>query len=265
MPLLSSTLLIRTYSLTILTAAYYLATSPAKLLSSGPIWLLGESMSIRPASFALDDRAPYNAAGSRAQSSSIKGQLGGNGESQGERELLTLLALLLVVYAVTQFVFAGDLSLMGINAARLPSSTSSLDKSDSDRNPNATSSTSSSSSSSSSRFAEDLHTIFTAQSRWLTLAGLHVLASAGLVFWIYTFHSQRSTHRPSLWDALTEVDLNSSSSIFGRLANRVTFTLTLLDMLFWGYLWTVLKQEGQELAKTLSMRREAQEQHEHNS
>jgi hypothetical protein len=46
------------------------------------------------------------------------------------------------------------------------------------------------------------------------------------------------------------------------LANRVTFTAGLADMLFWGYLWTVLKDEGREIGGLLARRREIEEEDE---
>ena len=251
MPLLSSTLLLRTHSLTLVVFAYYLLTSPTSLLSSAPIWLIGESMFIRPPGYA-SGQPPSNAGPDtqafrppallqnpiRAKSSTppVTG-------SASERELFALLALLLLVYALMQFIFAGDLTLM------LPSGPTSIKSSGKSA---ATQSTSNSSpSSSSSRFAEELHTLLTAQSRWLTLAGLHVLASAGLVFWIYMFHSHaQSDATDSMFPGLV------------LLANRVTFTAGLADMLFWGYLWTVLKDEGREIGGLLARRREIEEEDE---
>ncbi|EXJ65482.1 hypothetical protein A1O7_01823 [Cladophialophora yegresii CBS 114405] len=242
MPLLSSTLLLRTHSLTCLTFAYYLVTSPSQLLSSTPIWLLGESMSLRPASYAPEPQPGLHDAGpgssristSHRLSSLITGH--GTANMHAERELCALLAVVLVGYAVMIFLFAGDLTLPSLS---LSSSASSGKVSSPSSGPATTSSP--------RRYGEEVHTLLTAQSRWLSLAGLHVLASSGLVAWIYLFHSQAGTNRsvPS-----------SSLSGFPLLANRVTFTAALMDMLFWGYLWTVLKDEGREVAKALARRRE---------
>jgi uncharacterized membrane protein len=243
MPLLSSTLLIRTHALSILTIAYYLLSAPYTLLSSAPIWLLGEAMSIRPALFA-PEHLTVNDPGadtkafrppalmqppSRAQPSA-PAVLG----TESERELFALLALVLIIYAVGQFLFAGELTVF------IPQSS-----------PGQSSSTKSGSASKSSRLGEELHTLLSAQSRWLTLAGLHVLASALFVFWIYMFHS----HAQSGSD-------NAIFPVLLRLANRVTFTAGLADMLFWGYLWTVLKEEGREVGKMLARRRQIEDEDE---
>ena len=48
MPLLSSYLLITTHALTTLTTSYLLLTRPSIIVSSSPVWVLGESMHIRP-------------------------------------------------------------------------------------------------------------------------------------------------------------------------------------------------------------------------
>ncbi|EXJ96116.1 hypothetical protein A1O1_01242 [Capronia coronata CBS 617.96] len=259
MPLLSSTLLLRTHALSLVTLSYYLLTSPAQLLSSTPIWLLGESMHVRPAAFALDD--PDDAAASpssgskgfRAPSLLRTTSARAGGHSESELELFALLALMFVVYAVTQFLFAGDLSLASVGFASASSSSSSSSSKRDNTNTN-----SSSSSASSSRLAEELSTIYNAQSRWLTLTGLHVLGSAVLAVWIYVFYSTSAAQSQS------QLQASVAASFLGlaRLANRATFTAAFLDMLFWGYLWTVLKEEGREVAKALARRREVQQQQE---
>ncbi|ETI26912.1 hypothetical protein G647_10011 [Cladophialophora carrionii CBS 160.54] len=254
MPLLSSTLLLRTHSLTFLTFAYYLVTSPAQLLSSTPIWLLGESMSLRPASYAPEPQphdSPSSSSSSSKSSTSnrLSSLITGHGTAtvHAERELCALLAVILVGYAVTIFLFAGDLTLPS-TAAPPASSRGGGGKASSGSGASVTTVAAS-----SSRYGEQVHTLLTAQSRWLSLAGLHVLGSSGLVAWIYLFHSQAHHYSP----ATTGQSLPSSSlSGFGLLANRVTFTAALVDMLFWGYLWTVLKDEGREVAKALARRRE---------
>ncbi|KIW71881.1 hypothetical protein PV04_00110 [Phialophora macrospora] len=233
MPLLSSSLLLRTRSLALVTFAYYLLTAPSQLLSSTPIWLLGESMSLRPASYAPEPQLhDVGTTTSNRLSSLITGH--GSANASAERELCALLAVTLVVYAVMNFLFAGDLTATLL----LPSSRDAKPSSGS-RGSGVTSTMS------SPRWAEELHTLLTAQSRWLSLAGLHVLGASVLVAWIYSFHSQSQQSLPS-----------SSLSGFGLLANRVTFTAALVDMLFWGYLWTVLKDEGRDVAKALARRRE---------
>ncbi|KIX07555.1 uncharacterized protein Z518_02208 [Rhinocladiella mackenziei CBS 650.93] len=227
MPILSSPLLLRTHSLTLLTISYYLFISPERLFSSTPIWLLGESMGVRPAAFAVEEPIqPSSSTNTRLEASAL---LQNTSTTQGmggeaERELCVLVVLVVLMYAGMQFVFAGDLTL-------LPAQTSA----------NSSKRSGSTTVQSSSRYGEELHTLLTAQSRWLTLAGLHVLVSSVLVGWIYLFHSH-----------------SSSTGVSGlhRLANRVILTVGLADMLFWGYLWTVLKEEGREVTSILARRRQ---------
>jgi hypothetical protein len=228
MVLLSSPLLLRTYSLTILVCAYYLLTSPQQLFSATPVWLLGESMSIRPASYALEN--PVDPSNPKLQ---LKGLLSGHGSGKlvAERELFALLAVVAVVYASVLGLFAGDLNLPTPSAGGEGGGDGSA-----------------ATTRSSSRLAEEIHTLLTAQSRWLTLAGLHVLGSSVFVGWIYLLHSHS--------DVSSGQSVPSSSlSGLDLLANRVTFTIALTDMLFWGYLWTVLKEEGREVAKLLARRK----------
>lgn len=264
MALLSSLLLLRTHSLTLLTISFYLLFSPAQLLNATPIWLLGESMGIRPADFAHDEALPPSSSslpilpGSRQRNAPAGGfrgpNLGGaaaagfpavkiSGESQSELELLALLALVVAAYGFFQFIFAGDLTLLPPTQSSSPSSSASASKS-------ATASKQQQSST-SSRYAEELHTLFTAQSRWLTFSGLRMLGSAILVAWIYVFHSHSSTFTSTSSATTTGMSL---------LANRVTFTVALSDMLFWGYLWTVLKDEGRQVATNVAIRRAAEEE-----
>ncbi|OAL23647.1 hypothetical protein AYO22_06224 [Fonsecaea multimorphosa] len=257
MPLLSSTLLVRPHSLTLLTSAYYLLSSPTQLLSSTPIWLLGESMSVRPAGYAPPETVGRDAPSARTSTNmhNLKGALlSGQGQSvtpQSERELFALLGLVVLVYAVTQFLFAGDLSMLQGTTTTTTTTTTS---SSSSRHSGTTARHDDPAAKSPSRYAEELHTLLTAQSRWLTLSAIHVLASSTLVFWIYMFHSHSASSTTS---AAADAESWPSSLLPGLdlLANRVVFTVGLADMLFWGYLWTVLKEEGREVANALARRR----------
>src|SRR3954462_8349592 len=85
MPLISPHSLIPTHSLSMLTTSYLLVTSPSLITSSSPVWLLGESMHIRPSpSFSVPS------------------------------EPLASLALVVALTAVLEMVFAG--SLASVNA-----------------------------------------------------------------------------------------------------------------------------------------------------
>jgi hypothetical protein len=250
MPFLSSSLLLRTRSLALVTFAYYLLTAPSQLLSSTPIWLLGESMSLRPASYAPEPPPHDSLSGSSSTTSNrlsslITGRGAANANASAERELCALLAVILLVYAGMNFLFAGDLTTLPP-----PSAASRSSSRDAKAASGSKSSGGAGMSMSPRRYAEQVHTLLTAQARWLTLAGLHVLGSSVLVAWIYLFHSD--PHSQSHSQSLP----SSSLSGFALLANRVTFTAALVDMLFWGYLWTVLKDEGRDVAKALARRRE---------
>lgn len=269
MALLSSTLLLRTQSLTLLTMAFYLVFSPGQLLHATPVWLLGESMGVRPALFAPeamphDPSSPSSSSlpilpGSRQRNAPAAGggfrapSLGGAaaslpfsataaaGHNSGEREVLALLALVVAGYAFMQFVFAGELAVLAVPTQKQPSSSSSAVVGSAKQHKQQT----------SSRYGEELHTLYAAQSRWLTFSGLRMLGSAVLVAWIYVFHSHRSGNTPGSSAALTG---------FSLLANRVTFTAALSDMLFWGYFWTVVKEETRQVAQNVARMREAEDQ-----
>lgn len=189
-------------------------------------------MNVRAASFASEDG---NAQNRYANTSPLRGGAAAAAGKESERELFALLALAILVYATMEFLFAGDLTLLPVPTP--PSSSSG-------RTPNQPSRAFT-----SSRYAEELHTLLTAQSRWLTLSGLHVLASSSFVFWVYIFHSHTDSSAAT----------TSVKSGLGLLANRVVFTTGLADILFWSYLWTVLKEEGRDVARSLARRKESEE------
>ena len=282
MALLSSHLLLRTYSLTLFTVCYYLVFSPSKLLHATPVWLLGESMSIRPAEYAhepdtlIQQQQPPSSfpilPGSRQRNAPVGGfrapglagsaaasfppllNSNANGETQSELELFALLALVVAVYALLQLVFAGDLAVLPpppTTTTQSPPSSSSIVSKNQQRQRQRQQQ--------SSRYAEELHTLFTAQSRWLTLSGVRMLGSAALVAWIYVFHS----HRAALTSSSSSSAAAAVTAGFSLLTTRVTFTVALFDMLFWGYLWTVLKDEGRQVAANVAKwRGDAEDQEE---
>lgn len=253
MPLLSSTLLVRTHSLTLVLFSYYLLTSPWKLVSSVPIWALGESMFIRSPDYAPDPLHPSDHHHRKGESgfrppALLKNPARGPGTipaltgTTAERELFAVVAVLLVAYALMQFIFAGDLTLS--LAPSEPTSTTTRTRAGKQQGTTPPPAVS------SARLAEELYTLLTAQSRWLTLAGLHVVGSSALVFWIYMFHSGVTS------------TTSENFTISDLLANRVTFTVGLANMLFWGYLWTTVKDEGREVGKLLARRRAMEEEDE---
>lgn len=87
-----------------------------------------------------------------------------------------------------------------------------------------------------------MHTLLSAQTLWQTLAGLHVVMASALVLAIYLLKSAKygSTARVGEgWDLL---------------ANDVVFTVGMSDMLFWGYLYTVVKEERREVMAVVERR-----------
>lgn len=233
MVLLSSALLIRTHSLTLLLTSYILLTNPSTLLSSAPLWLLGESMHMRAASF-------------QPRSNPLTRTL--QPLSQDAHELLALLALGVVVYALVQAVFAGGLG-TGVLSSRSSSSSSSRGSGRGNKKE-----------AEDRRLGEEIHTLHSAQTAWMTLAGLRVVAMGALVGWMYIFHSDR------IYGSSSRTTTSSTSSRnrtgLSLLANQVTFTAAMMDMLFWGYLWTVLREEAREVAGKVAWRREEEKDRE---
>lgn len=211
MALFTAHTLILTYSLTLLTVSWLLLFSPHALLSSSPIWLLGESMHIRPftSSSSLQMTSPLLAQGSDPPS-----------------DALALAALVLTLTSLTQIVFAGGLASTGSTTATRRSSRALAQRS-------------------------------TAQAQWMILAGVRVLLTGLLTGWIYVFGSERR-HRWSSETLLGAAPVAGGGKPNGLqlLANNVVFTGSLSDMLFWGYVWTVLREEARELAEDMMMARE---------
>ena len=46
------------------------------------------------------------------------------------------------------------------------------------------------------------------------------------------------------------------------LANQIVFSASLMDMLFWGYLWTVIRDERREVLGRVQMLREGDDEEE---
>jgi hypothetical protein len=158
------------------------------------------------------------------------------GTSFGEREIFALLGLFVGVYAVMLLSLAGDLTIVTPTGGQQRKARSK------------------------ERWAEETHTLLSAQAKWLTLSGLHVLGSAVIVAWIYLFHSRRAIAQTPIAQA-TANDMSLPEG-FSLLANGVTFTAALMNMLFWGYLWSVIRDEGREVGKAVMRRREIEREDE---
>ena len=188
MPILSSYILILTHSLTLLTTSYLLLTQPSLLTNSSALWLLGESMHVRPA----------------PQSFSIPS------------EPLAVISLLLAFSGLAQLFFASGLA---------PLSTTRKEEAG------------------KGTIAEQAAVLRSSQSTWMALSGTRVLLSGVLAMWIYLLHSERGV--------LISTDNVSGIKGVGLLANSIVFTAALCEMFFWGYVWTVLKEEGTGLAQSV--------------
>lgn len=78
--------------------------------------------------------------------------------------------------------------------------------------------------------------------------------------YIYVFEARgkfslTATAAPSSSSSTTGTSVGvetGGSGVIGMLANRVTFTFALTDMLFWGYLWSALREEAREVLQTLA-------------
>ena len=205
MAIFSSSLLLRLHALTLLTASYFLLTSPVTLLGSAAVWILGEAMHVRPSLFQPSVNPLTNSPLPIEEETF---------------EVLAVVALVLAVSAVSQLIFAGGLT----SPAAL-------------QNQRSTTNTGN-----KARLGEEVHTTISSQSSHLSLAVVHVFASGVLVAWIYLFHSSRNM----LLGAAT-TSRTVSGSLGALLGNQVVFSAALMDMLFWGYLWTVIREERREV------------------
>lgn len=55
---------------------------------------------------------------------------------------------------------------------------------------------------------------------------------------------------------MAPVDISAGVLGLGMLNNRITFVGAFTEMLFWGYLWTTLKDEVRDLAARIKVKRE---------
>lgn len=88
---------------------------------------------------------------------------------------------------------------------------------------------------SSPEVGEAIASLNSIQNTWQIFAGLHVVLAAAAVAWMYVFRGSKAAVQGSRL-----VDEMDAASL---LANNVTFTLCFCDMLFWGYLYTTIKEE----------------------
>ena len=229
MPLIPSTTLLYTHALSLLTISYFLLTTPLTLLTSTPILILGEAMHIRPASFQP------------SPSRLSKGLIALSSQST---ELLGILGVILLSYATIELLFAPGLSI-----------SSTLHH----QSPNTTTTSSSKRRTDRSQIGEELYALTASQSSHLNLAFLHIIAGGALCSWIYIFHSARSG--PFLPKSASSGGGIGGQQLGDVLGNQVVFSAAFMDMLFWGYLWTVIREERREvLGRVERMKADAEEE-----
>lgn len=227
MPLLSSFLLIESAAITLIAISVLLVTSPNTVLSSTTLSLLGSSMHIRPATFIPEPPPPKSLATlARTTKTSL---------TTSEHEILALTGLVIFLTSISTMILAAPLHF----------STSSLTSRVSTSSDGGAKTVRKS----SAEVGESIARITLVQSVWQGLAGIHVVVAAAFVAWSYVFRSEKYGRR----------DMG-----FSVLANNVTFTVGMVDMLFWGYLYTTIKEERREVLKVGERRRTEDEEDEAN-
>lgn len=153
-------------------------------------------------------------------------------------EPLAGLALVLAVLAVVEGVFAGGLATGQTN----PSSAKSRDAADMNVVGGG-------GGVSIQAFAERAAVLHSVQGGWVTVSTIQALAFGLLVMYSYL-----TSPREQGMGYVVQVE--RGGGLLGMLNNRVIFVGVFAEMLFWGHLWTVLKEEARELAGRIAARRE---------
>jgi Increased loss of mitochondrial DNA protein 1 len=83
-----------------------------------------------------------------------------------------------------------------------------------------------------------------------------IATAKSLAFGLLVMYSYLTSPREQGMGYIVPVEKNAGSLGLGQLNNRVTFMGAFMEMLFWGYLWTTLKEERRELATRIKGRRE---------
>ncbi|KAK5090329.1 hypothetical protein LTR05_000501 [Lithohypha guttulata] len=236
MPLLSSFLLIESAAAALLAISALLITSPTRVLSSTTLSLLGSSMHIRTATFIPDPVLPRSD-GSISHSSNPLTSLTPPLRTTltiSEREIISLLGLVIAATAFSTIILAFPLrfSRAGLTA-RTTDDAKVVRKS-------------------STEVGESIAKLNLTQTTWQVFAGMHVIFASLLVAWMYVFRSQRGIDRVPL---LTQ-DVDAAS----LLVNNITFTIGMVDMLFWGYLYTTIKEERRVVLSVMERRRSEDEE-----
>lgn len=138
-------------------------------------------------------------------------------------EPLAALALILAVLALVESAFAGNLI--------------SIKKAEAGQSVQA--------------FTERAAVLHNAQGQWMVVS-----TTKALVFGVLVMYSYLTSSREQGMGYIIPVDRSAGPLGLSFLNNRVTFVGAFVEMLFWGYLWTNLKDEGRGLAARIKVKRE---------
>jgi Increased loss of mitochondrial DNA protein 1 len=155
-------------------------------------------------------------------------------------EPLASLALLLAMTALVEGVFAGGL-------AAAPTSFSSSGRRDGGSSDTGVTSAG------IQAFAEKAAILHNVQGRWMTISTVK-----SLVFGLLVMYSYLTSPREQGMGYIVRVE--QGNGLFGMLNNRVVFVGAFAEMLFWGYLWTVLKEEASGLAIRIQVKRDQEKE-----
>jgi Increased loss of mitochondrial DNA protein 1 len=138
-------------------------------------------------------------------------------------EPLGSLALILAVLAIVESVFAANLG--------------SVSKREAGQSIQA--------------FAEKAAILHNAQGQWMTIS-----TTKTLLFGLLVLYSYLTTSSEQGMGYIVPVDKSAGPLGLGMLNNRVAFVGTFVEMLFWGYLWTTLKDEVRQLGASIKAKRD---------
>lgn len=144
-------------------------------------------------------------------------------------EPLAGLALVLAVLGLVEGVFAGGLA-TGNTTLRSARRQDGLGGEDDGGNGSV------------QAFAEKAAIFHDMQGRWMIISTLKTLVFGLLVMYSYLTSGEQEM------GYIVPVERNTGLLGLGMLNNRAIFVALFSEMLFWGYIWTVLKEELRELA-----------------
>ena len=236
MPLLSSPTLLRIHALSLLYTSYSLLFSPTQFLTHPSLTLLGQSMRLPPAAFQ-----PY--------ANTLTGTV--PQVSAAVAEICGLLGLVLGCLAMMELVAAGGLGVGG--ELRGAGEGGGAEGKGRARGPKGEVV-------SKERMGEALAVLSAAQNHWMTLAFLRVVLQGGLCIWAYLVVGGRDLLglRTGVMSSIKE----ESGSLKLVLGNQVVFTVALMDMLFWGWVWSVIREERREVLRGVQSWKEGVEESE---